>query len=224
MNTSKILKKLLMATTGGVVIALALQPLAKAATLTILAGDKDCFGLGGLCADGTLWRDDLGGQFGKDYGNGNDPNFTDKWFSGSGITYNHSYSFNGETPIYAELEIKTVGLADNHRRINNLSSWDISFNSQRIGEFTANNSLNSFQEQVTHIFSIPINLLTGSDKIFLDINNQTLVDGYSIDYSELRITTKAKTLPEVVPEPDSIMGFLACGIFGTIYWLKRKRR
>jgi hypothetical protein len=228
MNTSRILRKLLTATAGGVVITLALQPLAKAASLSILVGDKDCFGLGELCADGTLWRDELGGKFPSkpsnnvsgssgSYRSASDADFTDKWFAGRNITYTNSYDFNGEIPVSAELVIRTAGLVDNR------GPWDVLFNSILLGQFATNTSPNAFQQVVTHIFSVPINLLTGSDNILLDINKQSLVDGYSIDYSELHITTKAKAVPESVPEPDSIMGFLTCGAFGTIYWLKRKR-
>ena len=228
MNTSRILKQLLTATAGGVVITLGFQPLAKAASLTILVGDKDCFGLGTLCADGTLWRDELGGNFPRkpsnnvsgstgSYRSASDADFTDKWFAGRNITYTNSYNLNGEIPVSAELVIRTAGLTDNR------GPWDVFFNSILLGQFATNTSPNAFQKVVTNIFSVPINLLTGSDNVLLAINNQSLVDGFSIDYSELRITTKAKTLPESVPEPDSIMGFLTCGAFGAVYLLKRKR-
>ena len=59
---------------------------AQADTIS-LVGDKDCFGLGGPCPDGTRWRDDLGGVFFTSYRTAGDPVFTDEWDSFDSVSY-----------------------------------------------------------------------------------------------------------------------------------------
>ena len=78
---------------------------APAMAQSSLIGDKDCFGLGGSCAEGTLWRDDLGGTFFTNYQGAGDPSFTDKWDADANITYFHDYTLGAASS--AALTIST---------------------------------------------------------------------------------------------------------------------
>lgn len=165
---------------------------APAMAQSSLIGDKDCFGLGGSCAEGTLWRDDLGGTFFTNYQGAGDPSFTDKWDADANITYFHDYTLGAASS--AALTISTAGIADNR------GPWAVFFNGTNIGEFTVNTNANAFQEVRLFTFAVPTALLTGHDQILLAINT-TVNDGYSIDYSELNITA--------VPEPETLALMLA---------------
>lgn len=179
---------------------------AHAAVIVDLVGDVDCFGLGGSCPDGTLWRDELGGVFFTDSRDASDvanAPFTDQWFSGIGITYTHDYALVG-APVSASLEIRTAGISDDR------GPWDVFLGGTLLGEFPVNTSPDNFQEVVTHTFAVPTGLLTGTDSVLLNINVPTLTDGYSIDYSRLTIVTGE------APEPSTLallsMGFLGAGV------------
>ncbi len=189
-----------------VVGALSTSRESNAATVS-LVGDVDCFGLGGSCPDGTLWRDELGGVFFTNYQGLGDPSFTDKWSTDISPSYTHAYLLGG-APVSATLEVRTAGLADDR------GPWDVIFNGTVIGAFPTNTRANAFQEVLTHSFSVPIALLTGSDLVNLAINTTGQSDGYSIDFARLTIETTA------VPEPASAL-LLACGALGV---LARRRR
>lgn len=179
------------------------SPVANAATVTSLLGDKDCFGLGGSCPDGTLWRDELGGVFSSDYSSPLDPAFTDRWFAAAGITYTHTYDLGGETSVAGELELRIAGVADNR------GPWDVFLDGVLLGQIPTNNAANAFQEVLTYIFSIPVGLLDGSNLILLNINVPEVTDGYSIDFSELRV----RTVGGQVPAPSTIL-LLGSGLAG----------
>jgi hypothetical protein len=80
-----------------------------------VVGDKDCFGLGGACPEGTRYVTDLGAvppPGGADYRTSNDTAFTDRWVSGS-TTYSHQLTLSdGETIKAARLDITIAGIAD----------------------------------------------------------------------------------------------------------------
>jgi len=191
------------------VVALAILAFASSAQAgpISLVGDKDCFGLGGVCPDGTLWRDGLGGTFFSNYQTASDPFFTDKWSSDVSPTYTHAYALGAA--VSATLTIRTAGLADGR------GPWNVFFNGVNVGQFATNTSPNAFQEVLTYPFVIPIGLLTGSDTVRLAINTPNVTDGYSIDYSELAISTTS------VPDPGSSLLLLSMGLVGLRAWRKR---
>lgn len=192
--------------------------LANAGTVVSLVGDKDCFGLNGSCPDGTLWRDGLGGTFWSNYQDPGDPSFTDKWGDDKSPTYQHVYALVG-TPVSAQLTVKFAGVADNR------GPWDVYFNQTLLGEIARINDAGegtggtAFQLVRTITWDVPIALLLGQDWIMLNINSPVSNDGYSIDYSELTITT-ADT---AVPEPGSWAALLL-GLGGLSYAVSRRRK
>lgn len=183
----------------------------SAVPISSLVGDKDGFGLSGapaVPADGTLWLHDLGGVFGMDYRDAGDLSnapFTDRWFSDAAITYTHTYSLGGLTPISADLTIQIAGVAD-HR-----GPWDVFFNATLIGQIPTNTSAKAYQVILTYTFVVNPSLLTEADTVLLNINVPTVTDGYSINFSELSITA--------VPEPATLL-LLS---LGTVL-LRRKHR
>ena len=91
-------------------------------------GDKDCFGLGGPCPDGTRWIDDLGGVFITSNRTAGDPLFTDEWDSFDSVSYRHSYVL-GAAPTSALLELRIAGIHD----INEATNYNVLFNGVSIG-------------------------------------------------------------------------------------------
>jgi hypothetical protein len=176
------------------------------ADIISLVGDKDGFGLAGapaVPADGTLWRDGLGGVFFTDYrGAGDLANapFTDIWAANDGFSYSHSYSLGGQTAISATLDIQIAGIHD----INDGTTYNFFVDGTIVGTIPFNSNANAFQEVKLYSFNIPLALINGLDTINL---SGTGGDGYAINFSELRIETSA------VPEPTTML-LIGLGLMG----------
>jgi hypothetical protein len=184
---------------------------AQAGTIVSLVGDKDCFGLGGSCPDGTLWQDDLGGVFFTSYQTPGDPLFTDTWSANLVPPYTHTYSLAGEIPLGGILAIRFAGIGDVG------GPYDVFFNGFLVGQIPTNAGPNAFQEVKTYAFSVLAGQLTGNDTVLLNINTPVFAgDGYSIDYSELIVRTNP------VPEPASLL-LLGTGLIGVVRAARRKR-
>ena len=131
---------------------------ANAGTIS-LAGDIDCFGLGGSCPDGSLFRDGLGGFFFSNNQGPGDPAFTDSWTAPGAVSYNHTYVLSPATS--ATLETRIAGIHD----INLLDAYSVLFNGTALGLIPANLSADGFQEVLTYLFTVPVHLLTGNDVV-----------------------------------------------------------
>jgi hypothetical protein len=196
--------KLNNAAVAAVVVGLlcALCQPAGAITLIDLVGDKDGFGLPGapaVPADGTRWRDDLGGVFFTDYRDAGDlanAPFTDIWDSPASFSYTHSYALGGLTPLSAVLDIQIAGIHD----INQGTPYPVEVDSVPIGVIPPNVNPDNFQEVRMYSFNVPLILIAGNESIEVSAGGG---DGFSVNFSELRI--------EAVPEPAAA-GFVAVGM------------
>lgn len=189
-----------------VVVAAAVAPASMSAQVVDLLGDKDCFGLGGSCPDGTRWRDDLGGTFFTSNQGPGDPAFTDIWFTPTGLSWTHTYALPASVTS-ASLVFRTAGIADFR------GPWNVTVNGNLAGTIPTNVSANAFQEVLTRTFVIDPLWLTGNDLVALNTNGG---DGFSIDYSELTLNVSA------VPEPSTLL--LLAGGLAVLGAATRRRR
>jgi len=174
----------------GVFVFFFVTGLLQAGIITSTVGDKDCFGVGGSCPDGSLIDTSLPTQ------DLSDPLFTDKFDTFSPITYTHTYSLGGATIVDAELEIRVLGMADEDR-IRARGPWDVLVGSTVVGQFPANSASFADQMVLTYLFSVPIGLLGASyAEITLNTNVPDPIDGFAVDYSELRLTVTDAEIPE----------------------------
>jgi len=191
-----------------VVLTLVGGTVAQADTIS-LVGDKDCFGLGGPCPDGTLWRDGLGGTFFTSNRTPGDPLYTDEWASFGSVSYTHSYVLAG-IPTSALLDLRIAGIHD----ILHLVDYHVLFNGVSVGLIPPNGAASAFQEVLTYSFAVPTGLLTGNDVV--SWSSGPGGDGYSIDFSQLSVQTAP------VPEPASLLLF-GTGLIGLRAWRKRRQ-
>ena len=196
-----------------VLVSLALNSTSARADTISLLGDADCFGLGGSCPDGSLFRDELGGLFFANRQGPEDPAFTDWWTAFAAVSYTHTYVLGPAQS--ATLETRIAGIHD----INELTSYSVLFNGTSVGSFPVNLSENGFQEVVTYLFSVPLHLLTGNDVV--SYAGLLGTDGFIVDYS--RLTLSEQTMPSTpVPEPASLV--LLGGALMTVAARIRRRR
>ncbi len=184
------MKKMLLATAAASSAVMLTAP-SQAAVLAT-AGDDDCFGLGGTCADGTLWRDDLGGVFFTSNADPSDPNFTDEWDSFNNPTY--TLDFAGGTNLM--LEMRIAGIADVG------SSYDVLVNGLTVGSIAQNLGPNAFQEVLTYSFTIADGALLANNDVVISVTGG---DGYSVDY--VRLLGDMGAVPEPASWAMMIFGF-----------------
>jgi hypothetical protein len=188
--------------------AILLAPMAANADLiTSSVGDEDCFGLGGICADGDKFVD-LGGTFFADYRDAGDlasAPHTDYWNSPGVQSWTHNYVLTGGTPISASLDLFIAGVAD-------------------IGpvSFFADNSLIATFDfpglfDTAHFLTVavPLVLIDGSTMFLIGPSEG---DGYIIDYSTLRVETTTTS----VPEPGTL-ALLGIGLLGMGMTRRKKK-
>lgn len=196
------LKSGLLYAVSGILLA-AGTPAMAAETLSI-QGDKDCFGLGGSCSDGSLFRDELGGSFFTDYSTASDPLYTDDWDSFGSVSFDLSYS--GGTGTFVEFFI--AGIADIG------SAYSVFLNGSSIGTIPTNSGVNAFQEARTYSFAVDSSTLLASNTVSF---GGTGGDGYIIDYVALMGERSA------VPEPAT-WAMMLIGFFGIGGMVRSNRR
>ena len=174
---------------------------ANAAVLAI-AGDADCFGLGGTCPDGTLWQTGLGGVFFTSNAGPGDPAGTDEWNSFVNPSYSLAYS-GGAAPF--SIQIKTAGIADNR------GPYTVFLNGTSIGQITTNTTTNAFQEVRTFNFAFASGLLLANNTVLINTTNNAQGDGFSIDYVALIGTAAGGGVPEPATWAMMIGGFALVG-------------
>jgi PEP-CTERM motif len=197
----KLFKSLLI---GAAVVAAPTVPTAANAAILSIAGDADCFGLGGSCPAGTLWRDQLGGVFFTSNATVGDGPFTDQWFATATPTY--SLAYTGGTGVSVELKI--AGIADNR------GPYTVLFNGTSIGQLNSNTANNAFQEVRLFNFAVASGLLQANNTVTFTTDGG---DGYSVDYVAL-----LGTVGGAVPEPAT-WGMMMVG-FGLAGASLRRRR
>ena len=174
--------------------------IANAAVVTVLIGDKDCFGIGGTCADGDHFLDDLGSLFFVDRSEPDDPEGTDIWSNFLSPSFDFMIELGGETASSAELEVFIAGPDVG-------TGVTFFFNGLDIGSYVE--PIGEEDRARTVLLDVPVSALL-SDSI-IDVIPESTGDGYDIDYLELRITTDE---PTVVITPNTI----ALVFFGWFVW------
>jgi hypothetical protein len=196
-----------------VLVSLAFTSTSVRADTISLLGDADCFGLGGSCPDGSLFRDELGGFFFANNQGPGDPAFTDWWTAPAAVSYTHTYVLGPAQS--ATLETRIAGIHDN-----NLVTYSVLFNGTSVGSIPVNLSEDGFQEVLTYLFSVPLHLLTGDDVV--SYAGLPGTDGFIVDYS--RLTLSEQTMPSTpVPEPASLV-LLGGGLMTVAARIRRRRR
>lgn len=205
---SKILRGALFAASAAL-LALGASASARAAAITSIAGDKDCFGLGGSCPDGSLYQN-LGGVFFDDHSTPSDPLGTDAWDSWPTVSF--GLGFSGTDATSAVVEFRIAGVADGGR-----GPYDVFFNGVAIGQIPQNLDDQAFQEVETHDYIVPIGLIGVNNTLSFTATDQG--DGWALDYVQLTVEgTPGSSAPEPATWALVLSGFVGLGAM-----LRRRR-
>ena len=188
-------------------------------------GDKDCFGLGGSCPDGTGLFTGLGAKWksDKNWRTPEDPYFADKFIAGT-IHYIHSLPVEVGTVQSAQLEVKIAGIADKGLGFD--TPYDVLVNSQVVGQIHENKSKKAWEEVLTYTLNIDPEILNEpSIKVTVTATScetKTPCDGYAIDYSELRVTPASEVAAKEKKKGGVITGWLGVNIQKVTLEIKEK--
>ncbi|MFV0513107.1 MAG: hypothetical protein ACK5MY_05675 [Jhaorihella sp.] len=191
------------------VVAAGIGTAGSAAPVTLVEGDKDCFGLGGTCAVGDRWRDDLGGVFFTDYSTASDPVGTDNWDTSAALGGpSISFDLSGVGTIvsaslsifYAGLELATGG--------------DVKVNGTSVGTLQTFGP-DAFQLVDLGVFGGIEALLAGSS--IVDITASSGGDGFIVDYMQLDLEVAA-----AIPLPASLP-LIGGALFGLVALGRRRK-
>lgn len=194
--------KMRLALAATLMLGAAMVATTEAQATDYFAGDEDCFGLGGSCAVGDLFRDGLGGSFFTDYSTGSDPLGTDVW----DVQVVSVDIALGSLPslFSATLEIFFAGLE--------LAPGGTVFvNGTAVGPIQVTGT-DSFQKVGLATYSGIEALLTANTNVTImsgDVN-----DGYIVDYVKLSIDAPPVPLPAALP-------LLAAGLGGLAFLRRR---
>jgi hypothetical protein len=165
-------------------------PVVDSAPITVLIGDKDCFGLGGECSDGDLI---VVGQ--EDNRDPEDPLGTDQSgvnFELGGPSFDFELDLGGATPLSASLTIFTVGIGFEGTTGGSGIGATFYFNDTEIGYYFE--AAGQQNRAATIVFDVPIFLLADLNNITVfhpDLGNDVVVIRkiFAIDYLELTVET-----------------------------------
>ncbi|MEM9838924.1 MAG: VPLPA-CTERM sorting domain-containing protein [Pseudomonadota bacterium] len=193
------MKKLVLASIAGLMATAT----PASAAVESLVGDEDCFGLGGSCPEGSLWRADLGASFFDDNRDPGDPFGTDQWDTFVVPTYTHDFDLGSATPVSASLEMLISGIASTG------SDVDIDINGTVIDSIPDQGSL--FESTTLFSFSIPTSLISsGLNSLVVTILTDGS-DGYAVDYSRITVETGMSAVPVPAAAPLMLAGLAAFG-------------
>jgi len=187
-----------------VVVALGGVSVAQACpiTITVLIGDKDCFGFGGVCSEGDRI---VGGEDNRDPG---EPLGVDQFGTSvplGGPSFDFGLDLGGATPLSASLTTFTAGI--------DLVGATFFFNGTDIGFYVEAAGLEN--RAATVVFDVPIFLLSDQNNLTLSVQDLGFVqDGFIIDYVELNVEVD-------VPEPGTLALF-SLGLVGLLFAGRRQ--
>ena len=186
-------------TLSAAVVAAGMGTAASAAVVDLI-GDKDCFGTGGACAEGSA----LPGWGVVTQGVG-DPAFTDiHTFSGGTTSWTHSFGAGAYTG--GTLSIRTAGIADI------AGPYDVLVDGVSVGMMP----FDGFGHILVETFTFAVDASLLADGMAMVSFDSSSGDSWAIDYSELTADMSA------IPVPASLPLLGGALLFGG--WVARRRR
>ncbi len=161
------------------------------AAVVDLVGDKDCFGVGGACLEGSAPFSPGAATPGV----GDIVPFDRLNHNGF---YSWTHSFASGVYTSASLVIRTIGLADV------AGPYDVFVDGTKVGEFP----LDGFGHSIIETFTFSLDTLLVNDGSALVSFSTSGGDGWAVDYSELTMEISAVPVPASLP----LLGFAIGGL------------